>query len=67
MSSNYRFYQERADESGKVAETADLANIRDQAKQAQGVWQDMANRARSIEENRTKALAEKESRSHEGD
>jgi len=65
MALSYEFLIARADEAAKDAANAVLENVRTRALRSESVWRDMAARALKIEQDREKALREKQWRHHD--
>lgn len=55
MAQTYEFYDARAKEAAAEAKAATLDNVRERVLRSAAAWQDMADRARTIEKERTKA------------
>jgi len=54
MTQTTEFYEARADEAASEAESAALENVRQRALRSEGVWRDLAERARQVAVERTK-------------
>jgi hypothetical protein len=59
MSQTYEFYSARAEEAVSDAKAAELANVRDRALRSERTWRGLAERARSVAEQRRKLEREK--------
>ena len=59
MAQTVEFSRERAREAAEEARAATLGNVRDRALRSEAAWQEMADRAESVAENRSELARRK--------
>ena len=59
MAQTVEFFRERAREAAEEARAATLGNVRDRALRSEAAWQEMADRAESVAENRSELARRK--------
>lgn len=62
MSQTFEFYDARANEAAAEAQAATLANVRERNLRAEKTWRALADQARKVQLDRSKAEAERAER-----
>ena len=62
MSQDFKFCDARAREAAIEAERTTLANVRDRALRSEKTWRQLAEKAKKVESDRAKSVAERKER-----